>query len=175
MLNRELLDEIILRNDTNDWWQPEKFVAHTLPLLPPELKVLANPPSADRNYNCFIFALGLANDVDVVKDSHGFIYSAFVTKLIELKELKKTSAPIAGGYVAYQDIANYPQEIAHMGILQEDGSVISKWAWGPLVKHDVKDVPASYGNSIWYAKNILPNKARELYWQHKNFNTKSVE
>jgi len=74
--------------------------------------------------------------------------------------------------VVYQDLENYPDHLTHMGVLQQDGSVISKWAWGPLMKHNLWDVPASYGNNIFYLKSISTEKARVLFETYHAFNQK---
>jgi len=85
--------------------------------------------------------------------------------------LKRIETPEAGDYIFYQDLQNYPNEITHAGIIQDDGNVISKWAWGPLVRHHILDIPASYGNTIWYASKIEPDEAARLYQELKVFNT----
>ena len=84
----------------------------------------------------------------------------------------RTDNPIAGDYVVYQDLENYPDDLTHIGVTQPDKTIISKWAWGPLVQHALWDVPASYGNTIFYIKAITPEKALDLYKKYKEFNIK---
>lgn len=173
MVDRDALDRIINTNNTNNWWKPELFELHTRAPLPEELIVISPPPAEDKNYNCFIYALGLAENSEIVKDCHGFIYDRFFQKLLDAGELSPVASPRDGDWVLYRDIHNYPSMITHIGI--KDGTqVISKWAWGPIVQHEILDVPASYGDDISYAKKISPNKAAALYWKYKEFNIPPV-
>jgi len=171
MVNRQYLDEIIMKNDTNDWWQPELFVRNTKHLLPPELEILADPPPEKENYNCFIHALGLHTDRVLLRETNGFIYDTFIKHLLTTGNLTKTNNSQDGDYIVYQDLKNYPDTLTHIGILQGD-KVVSKWAWGPLVKHDVWDVPAEYGDTIFYITAVTPERAHALYQQYKEFNVK---
>lgn len=171
MVDRKQLDDIIMKNDTNDWWQPELFAKNTKHLLPPELEILTDPPVADQNYNCFLHALGLHNKNDVLKETNGFIYDSFIKHLLSTGDLVETEKPEDGDYIVYQDLVNYPEALTHIGVITGD-KVVSKWAWGPLVKHDLWDVPAEYGDSVFYIKSITPERALKLYEQHNAFNTK---
>lgn len=160
-----------MKNDTNDWWQPNLFVQNTKHLLPPELEILADPPDEDQNYNCFIYILGLHENPYTLKETSGFIYDSFLQHLIKIGELEKTDSPTNGDYIVYQDLENYPDSLTHIGVLEGD-KVVSKWAWGPLVKHDMWDVPAEYGNNIFYLKSIPSHTAHEIYEKYKEFNIK---
>lgn len=163
-----------MKNDTNDWWRPDLFVKNTRDLLPPELKVLANPPEENRNYNCFIYAFGLQEDVEIIKETNGFIYDSLIKKFIEDGHLSRTDEVSDGDYVVYQDLVNYPNLLTHIGVLEGD-KVVSKWAWGPLTRHNLWDVPESYGHDIFYLKAISVDEARNLYNRYKGFNLKPRE
>lgn len=169
MIDRKQLDEVIMKNDTNDWWQPDLFVQNTKHLLPSELEILSNPPEESINHNCFIHAFGLADNHKFITETKGFVYDTLIKKLIESRELLKTNPPSDGDYVVYQDLENYPDSLTHIGVLDGD-KVISKWAWGPLVKHSLWDVPKSYGDNNFYLKAISPEKFIELYEKYKDFN-----
>lgn len=171
MVDRKELDEIIIKNDTNDWWQPELFVQNTKHLLPPELEILADPPPEDQNYNCFLYVLGLHTNEEVLDETNGFIYDSFVKHLLTTGDLVITETPEDGDYIVYQDLVNYPNALTHIGVLQ-DNKVVSKWAWGPLVEHDVWDVPAEYGNDVFYVKAITCQKAKDLFDNFKDKNIK---
>lgn len=162
-----------MKNKTNDWWQPELFVQNTKHLLPPELEILSDPPSTDQNYNCFIYALGLHKDSEVLKETKGFIYDSFFRHLLDIGELQKTDSPTNEDYVVYQDLENYPDNLTHVGILEND-QVVSKWAWGPLIKHDIWDVPAEYGNDVFYVKAITEERSHKLFSQYKAHNKKPI-
>lgn len=171
MINRKQLDDIIMKNETNDWWQPDLFVQNTKHLLPPELEILADPPPENQNYNCFIYILGLHENPNVLQETNGFIYDSFLQHLIKIGELERTDSPVNGDYIVYQDLENYPDSLTHIGVL-DGGKVVSKWAWGPLVKHDLWDVPAEYGNDVFYVKAIAKDQAESLFNQYKGANKK---
>jgi hypothetical protein len=169
---RKLLDEIIKANGGDNWWKPNLFKKYTQDKLPKELEIVKTPPIEEKNYNCFIYALGLASDEAFIKIWQGFIYDTFFQKLIDEGILEYTNEPKAGDYILYRDTKNYPNMITHIGVLQDDNSIISKWAWGPLFKHKIFDVPESYGDDVSYIKAISKEKALELYEKYKEFNIK---
>ena len=169
--DRGNLDEIILKNETNDWWKPKLFIKNTLDLLPKELEILKNPPEEKINHNCFIYAFGLANNYDFINETNGFIFDSLIKKLIDKNKLKEITNPSDGDYVVYKDLENYPDNLTHIGVITEN-KIVSKWAWGPLVKHDLWDVPKSYGNNIFYLRVISSENFLELYQEYKIFNVK---
>ena len=170
---RKLLDRIIHADGGNNWWKPDLFIKNTFSILPRELKILKNPPKQEDNYNCFIYALGLDGDNAIKKDCGGFIYSAFFQKIIDCGLLNYTDNPQKGDYVIYRNLEKYPNVITHIGVVVGKKDVISKWSWGPLLKHRIFDVPESYGNDISFIKSVSSAKALELYEKYKNFNIKS--
>lgn len=174
MIDRKQLVEIIMKNDTKDWWQPDLFVQNTKHLLPPELEILENPPSEEENYNCFIYALGLHKDSELLKETTGFIYDSFFKYILTIGELQKTNSPTNGDYAVYQDLENYPDNLTHIGVLDKD-KIISKWAWGPLIKHNLWDVPAEYGNEVFYVQAVTREQAKALFDKHKEYNLKSSQ
>lgn len=58
------------------------------------------------------------------------------------------------------DLALYYDEergTVHVGRIQEDGSVVSKWGnCGPVLKHPIDMVPSSYGSWIFFRR--IPEK-----------------
>ena len=170
MIDRKELDTIIKNNGGNNWWKPDLFKEYTLKLLPKELEVIENPPESANNYNCFIHALGLSDNQEIITDSGGFIQDTFIFKLIDEKLLEYTDNPVTGDYIIYRDLINYPKYITHIGVLLDDQTVISKWAWGPTVKHSMFNVPFSYGSDIKYIKKISKEDALALYTKYKEFN-----
>lgn len=170
MVDRNELDRIMSANGSNNWWKPELFELHARAILPKEITIAAPPLAEDENYNCFIYALGLAEDRAVVRDCHGFLYDSFFQKLLDLGELSETTAPEDGDLVLYRNPNDHPGMITHIGV-KHGTQVTSKWAWGPLMIHHVFDVPASYGNDISYIKKVSPERAAVLYAQYKKFNT----
>jgi len=142
---------------------PSCFKKHTQDILPKELKILKTPPSANENYNCFIYVLGLADNSDLIKDCGGFIYDTLFQKLLDDGRLEYTTNPQSGNYILYRNLENYPDMITHAGIIEDNNVIISKWAWGPLFRHKIFDVPESYGDNISYVKSISKEKSRTLY------------
>lgn len=171
MIDRTALDLLIRTDGGNNWWKPELFQKNMAALLPKELHVIAIPPSEDKNYNCFLFSLGLSNNKKILAETGGFLYSNFFDALLAEKELTITTTPKNGDYVVYQNTAECPGLYTHIGTLK-DGKVISKWAWGPTIEHALLDVPASYGNDILYVQSISPKEAELLYGKYKTHNTK---
>ena len=169
-MDRRKLDELININRALSWWQPDLFVSDILPLLPPELKIISHPPQAAANFNCFIFALGLADNQEIIKESQGFIYDTLVIKWLAENEIYLTEDPKAGDFIIYRDAANYPDSITHIGIYKGNDTVTSKWAWGPVVEHKTLEVPQSYGDQVQYLKYISPSQVELLYQKYKNFN-----
>lgn len=133
--------------------------------------MLENPPSENQNFNCFIYVLGLHKNGEILNETNGFIYDSFLNHLLDIGELQKTDSPTNGDYVVYQDLENYPDNLTHVGIL-ENGKVVSKWAWGPLIRHNIWDVPAEYGNDVFYTKAVTNEKALELFTRYKANNKK---
>lgn len=171
MVDRNALDALIATNDYKNWWQPDLFKLHTKDKLPPELEILANPLPEDENYNCFVYALGLYQDKEILEETKGFIYDSFIKHLLDVGELQKTDKPADGDFVVYQDLKNYPDNLTHIGVLDGD-QIMSKWAWGPLVRHDLWNVPREYGDSHYYIRAITSDKAKKLYRVYKQFNKK---
>lgn len=166
---RKRLDKIIQSDNGENWWKPDLFQEKTLKLIPAELEIISNPPPKEKNYNCFIYILNLSEDAEIIEDSGGFIYDTFFQVLIDEKVLTHTNHPQNGDYILYRDPKNYSDMITHSGILDNE-KVVSKWAWGPLIRHAIWDIPASYGNNISYVKAIKSREARDLYWKYKKFN-----
>lgn len=168
---RDNLNAIIQSNEGDNWWKPELFEEYVRPHLPDKLKIIQGPPCAEENFNCFIYALGLHNEEDILKETGGFLYDTFFQKLLREGALRHTDTPKDGDYIMYRDLENYPDMITHVGVLDSD-MIASKWAWGPLVRHRIFDVPRSYGDDISYAKAVSSARAKELYEQYKRYNIK---
>jgi len=172
MALRKLLDEIILADGGDNWWKPELFQKNTLTKIPSELEILKVPSAEHENYNCFIYVFGLGEDKKFIRECNGFVYDTFFQKLIDEGLLEYTNNPQKGDYILYRDSKNYPNKIAHIGVLDDDEMVVSKWSWGPLFRHKVLDVPESYGDDLSYIKSISKERAIELYNKYKEFNKK---
>ena len=62
--------------------------------------------------------------------------------------LTKKTDPGKGDIILYENKG----AVVHAGIMESRDVVISKWSWGPLVKHHIFCVPAHYGNKISFYK-----------------------
>ncbi|MDP3880633.1 MAG: hypothetical protein Q8Q32_00410 [bacterium] len=169
-MNRKYLDKLIAMNDSKSWRRRDFFLSTIRPKLPEGLE-LVSPPPLDGNYNCFLFMLGLHEDKEILSSSKGFIYDGLIIKLIDESLLERVAESDSqnGDYVIYADSVRYPEVLTHGGILDEN-KVLSKWAWGPLLRHKALDVPDSYGSELSYFRQIEKSKAAELYWEYKSYN-----
>lgn len=167
---RKFLAGIVSSKNEENWYKPDLFRKNTLPLLPKEIEVIEFPPEESRNYNCFIYVLGLQNEPEILRETKGFIYSSFIEKLLEEKELVKVEYPRSGDIIFYR---NYDGLITHAGKIAEDDFIISKWSWGPVLKHRIFDVPDFYGDEISYYQKIEHDGALKLYTRYKSSNIKA--
>lgn len=165
------LDELIQMDGGKNWWMPDLFDLHVKNNLPEELVIVTGPPPESENFNCFIYTLGLSENKEICRDSEGFIFSNLFVKLIDEGLLSEISKPQKGDYVAYFECEK-ERMINHVGLVEDKDSVLSKWSWGPLLRHGLKDVPNMYGDCIKYYKSIPKERAEEFYWKYKAFNTK---
>jgi len=168
MFDRKKIGEIICLDNGENWWKPDLFFRHTLPVLPNELEVVLTPPDYEDNYNCFIYILGLHEDKEVIKDCKGFIYNSFIKNLISLGVIKKKDIPAIGDYLFYE---NSSGELTHGAVFEKENTLVSKWSWGPLLRHKTWEVPDFYGDKVFYTNQVDKEKAKELYWKYRDKNT----
>ncbi len=157
---RKYLDDIIhLKNPVENWYVPELFEKFTMSGLPPELTLVTLPPHEEENYNYYIYALGLNNDPRFIGNANWDFMRSLHTDfdaMIEKGILKQIKKPEKGCLVIWRIEEN---AITHVGLMEDGDVVISKWSWGPLFRHHIYDVPASYGDNAEFYVG-LP-KARE--------------
>lgn len=165
---RERLTEIIEADGGTNWWNPQEFKEHVRSQLPVELNIISVPPNPAGNFNCFVYALDLENDPEFL-GGHNPIQKEFIQHLLNQGVLHKTEDPIAGDLVFYEDDH---QVITHSGIVQPDGSILSKWMWGALFKHELWDVPSSFGDKVFYCKPITPETAKKIYIEYRDSGVK---
>lgn len=167
---RKYLATIVGDKNEENWYKPDLFIKNTLSKLPKELIILENPPRENENYNCFVYVLGLNKDKKIIKETKGFIYSNFFQTLINKGELEFTDSHKNGDIILYLNPKQFGSEITHSGIVQENETIVSKWSWGPIIKHNIFDVPDFYGDRVKYVKGINLEKSKRLYNQYKEFN-----
>ncbi|MCX6781054.1 MAG: hypothetical protein NT003_02990 [Candidatus Magasanikbacteria bacterium] len=165
---RTLLAQLVSSDEGKNWYIPDRFESVTRDQLPSQIKILKSPPSPEKNYNCFIYVLGLTEEQNIIAETHGFLYQSFFKKIISKSKIQQLDKAQPGAIIAYHN----GSEITHIGIIQPDNSVISKWSWGPLIQHEIFDVPDYYGDVVTYYKNISTRDAIKIYKKYKNFNLK---
>ena len=160
----------IVTNEHEAWWcNPHLFREKIEPIFPKEVEIIALPPKdAERQFNCFIYAFGLENDLKVLKSTRGFIYSPFVEKLIAAREFTEIKKPVPRDLVFYRNPKKFGGTITHAGLYTSDGRILSKWSWGPVLKHKLLDVPDFYGNKISYYKPFSKRAMIKLYKKYQS-------
>ncbi len=160
---REKLTELIEAEGGKKWWSPEEFETHIRSHLPAELKIVAPPPAASGNYNCFVFAFGLENGPEFLGGQNP-VYQEFVKHLLEKGILERKNKPTAGDLVFYEDASG---TITHGGIMRSSNGVISKWMWGCTIEHDLWGVPSSFGEKVFFCSPVSPALIKQLYFEYK--------
>lgn len=163
MNNDELcksLSKIVSPENEDNWWKPKLFEKNTQPILPSELEILKIPPPASQQYNCFIHALGLSSDKRFLGEENGWPFDSYMMKdLVRRRLLKPIDSPEKNAIAFYED----DKMITHAALLESPEIAVSKWSWGPLLRHKIWDVPAHYGNKISFysfEKSSMPEVAR---------------
>ncbi len=144
--------------NSDDWFCPERFDKKIRPNLPPELEVI-EPPPRENNYRCFIYAFGLRSDEKLVRFSQHNNLSGLAKHLILRTKLDRTEAPQEGDLIFYSEDKHSP--IKHAGVVDAGGMIVSKWSYGPIIRHDVHHVNPLYGDCIRYYKKISMEKIKE--------------
>lgn len=149
---RNKLSEIVSPKNEG-WWVPELFEKNVRKILPKEIEVVEPPPTEKEQYNCFIFALGFEKDIRFIgkHDSNDspFYQLSFFPKLIQSNYLQTVTSPAIGDIILYE---NGKGVVAHAGIIESPDIIISKWSWGPTVRHHIWCVPKHYGDKVSYCK-----------------------
>ena len=145
---RKELGEIVSSENEENWYNPELFEKNTRLKLPKELEILSVPPEKNLNYNCFVYVLGLQNNPlfqgNVGWDFTNSLGDVF-DELIKNKVFKKTDTPQKDDLIIYRADGG---EISHVGLVESKWKIVSKWSWGPIIRHSFFDVPDHYGNKI---------------------------
>ncbi len=145
---RAKLDTIVSDENAENWWKPELFEKNILPILPPELEIIKSVPNEERNYNCFVYVLGLHHYPEIIGNK-GWEFTRnlgpLFDEMITNGSLHKVDKSSQGMVIVYRAENG---NISHVGLMESEDTVVSKWSWGPLLKHHIFDVPAGYGNTV---------------------------
>lgn len=139
---------------------PINFKQVFFPEFEGKLKVLSAPPPplAEKQYNCFAYALGLKR----------WVRTAVMAQAIKNGELISTNDPKQEDIVVYYE--NKLDYIRHAGRYISDEKVASKWAGGPIFEHSIFMCPLTYGNRISYFKAINNEEAEKLLNKYSHLN-----
>ncbi|MCK4829720.1 hypothetical protein KA005_79080, partial [bacterium] len=120
-------------------------------------------------YNCYRHALNVhhSNEIDQVEKTAGKTLkfsSVFIKHLIQKGILSEIQAEEAKD----KDIVVYINIVEPQHAGKIDGQkIISKWGMtGALWKHDIFEVPISYGNDIKYYSDILAEKITQEFFKY---------
>lgn len=117
-------------------------------------------------YNCFMFALGLAGNERYLKrqgkrEIH-LAGSEFARWLIdsglltELRDYETEIAPQGIGF--YFDATG---KCTHAGLALSNGRMLSKWGTGQLLEHGYVETPLSYGNILRFFEGVSIDRSFE--------------
>lgn len=123
-----------------------------------EMLETANP---EEDFNCVMYALNLRGSIGPPCSPLGHYYmgTEFMQHLISEGHVAQLNIPAAGGLVIYQK----GDQIMHVGIVQHNGMVRSKWGAGHLYEHSAWEIPDELGDSIRYFGSIDPDQAFEIF------------
>lgn len=157
---RKKLGELVSDKNADNWWRPELFEKHTRSQIPSELEIVTPPPPEEQNYNCFVYVLGLQNDERFLGNS-GWDFTrnldVIFDEMIAQNILEKDENLEVGDLIVYRADSG---KISHVGLMQDKNTLLSKWSWGPLLRHRVFDVPDHYGDTIEFYK--ITEKAKDF-------------
>lgn len=163
------LGKVVSSENEKNWWKPELFEKNTKEQLPSELEIIAPPPEEELNYNCFVYALGLQNDSRFLGNG-GWAFTrkldVVFDEMIGKDILKSVDTPKEGDMIVYRADGGV---ISHAGLMENENMVISKWSWGPLLRHSIFDVPDHYGDKVEFY--TFSDEARDFVFEKRDNNS----
>jgi hypothetical protein len=162
--DRELRSELQKITETSGFNQVADIAA--LRKTPPHsISFVTESSEQPHGYNCFMYALGLVVLPDRLvalarQHEDAFPSARFMARLVE-RGLQNISASDAedGDLVIYFDAAGNAK---HAGIVQ-GGYVVSKWGTGHIWKHQLFEIPASYGVEARFYRRIDRDEVLRLF------------
>lgn len=124
---------------------PIKYREVFFPEFADHLEVVSAPPQPHEQYNCFAYALGVPE----------WVRTYTFSQAVSNNDLLEASEPSSNDLVVYFD----GTQIRHAGRYFSEKEVISKWAGGPIFRHETFMCPATYGNIVKYFKAVSRDKA----------------
>jgi hypothetical protein len=162
---RKKLGELVSSENEKNWWRQELFEKHTKHQIPNELQIINPPPAEEENYNCFVYALGLQNDRRFLGNGGWELdrkLEILFDEMIKSNVLQSLPKAKPGSLVVYR---SKDGRISHAGLMENADTVISKWSWGPLLRHKVFDVPNHYGDEVTFY-NVTETAKQKILSSH---------
>ncbi len=82
-------------------------------------------------------------------DCEEFIFGTRGTRMAIMHMFPAIRDPKPGDAAFY---CNTPYDVPHVGRLEEDGLVISKWGNGPIIRHPLDVVPVTFGELVCFRR-----------------------
>jgi len=125
---RKKLGELVSDENADNWWRPELFEKYTRSQIPSELEVITPPPAEERNYNCFVFVLGLEAEERFLGNA-GWEFTRklddLFDEMIAQNILERIENGDSNNLIVYRTDNG---KISHVGLMEDESTVISKWS-----------------------------------------------
>lgn len=132
---------------------------------PNSIRVLPSPYPVNR-YTCLMHVLEFSEKPNYIAIAtypgiNVFAGAEFAHWLLDKGYLTEVSEPVAsaGDLVMYFNGCAFK----HVGILQGNARVVSKWGEGHLYEHALWEVPESYGDSVRFFRPLSYEDAYEYF------------
>jgi len=132
---------------------------------PHSISFVTHSSEQPHGYNCFMYALGLVVLPDRLialarQHEDAFPSARFIARLVDRGLHNIAAADVEDGdVVIYFDGEG---NATHAGIVQ-GGCVISKWGTGHIWKHQLFEIPTSYGREARFYRRIDRDEALRLF------------
>jgi hypothetical protein len=149
-----MLRQRLFEMTTEDESRHSELLAQLTRQHPNAITVLESPQPI-RGYTCLVHVFDFTEQPEyeiIVRRSkcrNVFAGANFAHWLFDIGALEEIPSLQPGHLVFYFDDFDC---FKHVGIIQQDGRVASKWGTGQLFEHGLFEVPASYGNNVKFFK-----------------------
>lgn len=136
--------------------------------LPNSIRVLPSKVPLDR-YTCIVHVFDFTEKpeyVDIAKFGTGRVFGSteFVHWMLDRGELEEIQSQECqkGDIILYFATG----KVAHGGLVSTNSRVVSKWGMGLLCKHEVFEIPATYGADVRYFQRPPYETVYDLFCQY---------
>ena len=166
---RQRLQEM---TENEDIGQHEALLQNIAANHPHSIRIAQSPHPINR-YTCLMHAFDFTEKSEYIAIADyrlGRVYAgaAFAHWLIENDELEEIPSQEAQA----GDLVMYFRDGAfkHVGLLQPNARVLSKWGIGHLYDHEILEVPESYGTDLRYYRGLSHDDAFDVFTQFAEAN-----